>query len=38
MESVFDDPETKREQDQSQRLKRAFKTIQTKLRKDNYNE
>ena len=38
MESVFDDPEAKREQDQSQRFKRAIKTIQTKLGKDNYNE
>lgn len=38
MESVFDDPEAKREQEQSQRFKRAFKTIQNKLGKDNYND
>ncbi|CUM55430.1 uncharacterized protein AC631_03238 [Debaryomyces fabryi] len=38
MESVFDDPESKREQEQNQIFKRAFKTIQTKLGKDNYNE
>lgn len=38
MEAVFDDPETRREQELNQKLKRAFRTIQTKLGKDNYND
>ncbi|EGV63340.1 hypothetical protein PSN45_004382 [Yamadazyma tenuis] len=36
MEFVFDDPEKLREQEQNQKIKKAFKTIQMRLGKDDY--
>lgn len=37
IEMVFDDPEKIREQEENQKLKKAFKTIQIKLGKDDYD-
>lgn len=37
MEYVFDDPEKIKEQEENQKLKKAFKTIQVKLGKDDYS-
>ncbi|CAH6722706.1 hypothetical protein CLIB1444_10S04522 [[Candida] jaroonii] len=37
IEMVFDDPEKIKEQEENQKLKKAFKTIQIKLGKDDYD-